>query len=31
MLYTKDVNYFMDYLKEQDEKNAGKYMEESHP
>jgi hypothetical protein len=31
MLYTKDINYYMDYLQEQDEISAGKYMEESHP
>jgi hypothetical protein len=31
MLYTKDVYYYMDYLKEQDKKCARKYMEESHP
>jgi Ulp1 family protease len=31
MLYTKDVNYYMDYLKDQDEKIACKYTEESHP
>ncbi len=32
MLYTKDVNYYMDYLKEQDEIMYRKtYTEESHP
>jgi hypothetical protein len=31
MLYTKDDNYYMDCLKEQDEKCSGKYTNESHP
>jgi hypothetical protein len=31
MLYTKNIDYYMDYLKEQMKKSACKYTEESHP
>jgi hypothetical protein len=31
MLNTKDIDYYMVYLQEQDEKCAGKYTEESRP
>jgi hypothetical protein len=30
-MYTKDIDYYIDYLKEQDEKCACKYTEKSHP
>jgi hypothetical protein len=31
MLYTKDVDYYMDYLRNKMTKCACKYTEESHP